>query len=183
MRTARVSHFVFRAFMLLIIITLFIPAGYSRGKGAAGKGEIIVLQAMEDFERIEIEGYVPKYRDSPRGVLAINSISYEDMFGAAETEWEGSGGRYNVTIRTMPEEDGECTYKLYINGRLAGEFVNPETDLDFGYAEHTWKRVRIRTGDTIRVTSNTHSNGLIPEGEGFAWARGRWSALVFESIR
>lgn len=31
--------------------------------------------------------------------------------------------------------------------------------------------------DEIAIESNSHTNGLIPEGDGTAWARGRWSEL------
>jgi hypothetical protein len=141
--------------------------------------EVITLKALEDFERLDIEGFVPFYRDEQRGVLAVNSIEYPDEFAAAETKWNWSDATYNITIKTMPEEDGECTYRLFINGELIGEFVNLEVDEAFGNATHTWRGVEIEAGDIIRITSNTHSNGLIPENDGYAWARGRWSELIF----
>jgi hypothetical protein len=141
------------------------------------------LVALEDFETIEVDGYAPSYRDDARGVLAVNSILYENQFGAAETPWRGGSGRYDVTIETMLEEDGESTYRLYVNGRVTGEFTNPRTDVDFSSATHTWDGVPLRGGDTIRVASSTHSNGLIPEGDGYGWARGRWRHLVFTPVQ
>ena len=136
------------------------------------------LAALEDFERLEVEGYVPVYRDENNGVLAVNSITYPDQYGAAETQWHGASGTYDVTIETVPEEDGESTYRLFVNGTLAGAFVNPEETSPFGLATHTWSDVALSTGDTLRVASIPHSNGKIPERDGYAYARGRWKHLV-----
>jgi hypothetical protein len=171
------------AYKYVFIIFLFMYTGCQpRQTSEAGNDgkNVDTLLSIKDFNRLEIDGYVPTYRDEQRNVLAVNSILYEDMFGAAETEWEGNSGVYNVTIETMPEEDGESTYHLIINGEIKGEFTNPETDLAFGHAVHKWENIRINNGDTIRIASNTHSNGLIPENDGFAWARGRWSKLILE---
>lgn len=82
----------------------------------------------------------------------------------------------------MPEEDGESTYRFFVNGELKGEFVNPEVDSAFGNASHIWDKIEINSGDTIRVASSTHSNNMIPENDGFAWARGRWSKLIFQYL-
>ena len=172
-------------YRLLIILLVFLSAGCKQRKTIEKTDEVIyeyTLLALEDFNRIEIDGYVPVYRDEQRNVLAVNSILYENMFGAAENEWEGVSGVYDITIETMPEEDGESTYQLFINGEIKGQFTNPKTDLAFGHASQKWEKIRVNTGDIIRIASNTNSNGLIPENEGYAWARGRWSKLMFGKI-
>lgn len=169
---------------LLVVILAWVTGGCQNENESenAANQEVITLKALEDFERLEIEGFVPYYRDEQRGVLAVNSIEYPDEFAAAEINWNWPDGTYNVTIKTMPEEDGECTYRLFINGELIGEFVNPEVDEAFGNAAHTWRGVEIESGNILRITSNTHSNGLIPENDSYAWARGRWSELIFVPI-
>ncbi|WP_395257185.1 hypothetical protein [Halalkalibaculum sp. DA3122] len=173
--------------MCIFLLIMFLLIGCGRSEKQESSATIEVSQtdtlvAVQDFERLEVEGYVPAYRDESRGVIAVNSIEYPDEFGAVETIWRGESGVYNVTIETMPEEDGESTYRLFINSEFKAEFVNPETDQPFGNASHTWDKIEINSGDTLRIASNTHSNGLIPEGDGFAWARGRWSKLIFEPI-
>lgn len=142
--------------------------------------EADTLFAIQDFEHLEVDGYVPAYRDEDRGAIAINSVEFPGEFGAVETVWRKRSGVYDITIETIPEEDGESTYRFIINGEVKGEFVNPETDSTFGYASHNWNGVEINPGDTIRVVSGTHSNNKIPENGGFAWARGRWSTLIFQ---
>ncbi|MDR8389685.1 hypothetical protein NC796_00960 [Aliifodinibius sp. S!AR15-10] len=160
------------------------------GQQQDGKGEATIeapktdtLSAISDFDRLNIDGYVPAYKDSSRNAIAVNSVTYPDQFGAAETIWQGMSGQYNVTIETMPEEDGESTYQLFVNGDLKGSYVNPETDQAFGNSRHTWNQIQINTGDTVRVASSTHSNGLIPENGGFAYARGRWNSLILEKVQ
>jgi hypothetical protein len=41
--------------------------------------------------------------------LGIDSVEFPDTFVAAETEWVGAAGNFDVTIETLPEYDGECT--------------------------------------------------------------------------
>ena len=41
-------------------------------------------------------------------------------------------------------------------------------------------KVYIPTGAIIQIESNTHSNGKIPEGDAYAFARGRWSSIAFQ---
>lgn len=141
------------------------------------------LSSIRDFDRLEIEGYVPVYKDSFRNAIAVNSVEFPNQFGAAETIWQGMSGQYSVTIETMPEEDGESTYRLFVNGDIKGSYINPETDQAFGNSCHTWNQIQIISGDTVRVASSTHSNGLIPEDGGFAYARGRWNNLILEKVQ
>lgn len=141
------------------------------------------LAALEDFERTKVEGFVPYYKDKNAGALAIDAATYPGQFAAAETQWDGPSGTYDPTIVTVPEEDGESTYRMFVNGTPVGEFTNPETDEAFAQATHTWSDIELSTGDTIRITSNPHSNGKIPEGDGYAYSRGRWKHLVITSNR
>lgn len=140
----------------------------------------VTLNAMTDFERIEIDGYAPYYVDDAQQSLAINSVEYPDTFAAAETRWEGESGVFDVTIHTRPEFDGQSSYRLYVNDDLIAEHTNPETEVEIDQGSHTWNGVRLEQGDTILLTSNSVSSGLIPEGDGFAYARGRWQRLVLQ---
>lgn len=171
-----------RALLTAVVVSIGLVL---TGTDAAGQEEIAeslpfdvdTLWAL-DFD-IDVEGFVPYYEEPQRNGIAINSIEYESEWGAADTEWQGGSGLHNVTIATVPEFDGECHYRLYVNRVPQGEFQNPETSVLIAdpVPMHTWRRVRLNTGDTIRVTANTCSNGLIPEGDGYAWARARWSYL------
>lgn len=38
--------------------------------------EVDTLAALEDLIRLDVEGYVPVYRDENNGVLAVNSVAY-----------------------------------------------------------------------------------------------------------
>lgn len=174
---------------LWVVVTaglMFAACGQEQTNGSTATSEVLAvdtLAALEDFERLEVEGYVPVYRDENNGVLAVNSVTYPDQYGAAQTQWHGASGTYDVTIETVPEEDGESTYRLFVNRTQVGEFVNPEETEPFGLATHTWNDIKLSTGDTIRVASIPHSNEKIPEGEAYAYSRGRWRHLVLTPTR
>ncbi|WP_162555728.1 T9SS type A sorting domain-containing protein [Reichenbachiella versicolor] len=135
------------------------------------------LNALEDFNDLNIDGFVPAYKDEGRKALAVNAGTYKEMFAAATTIFSGNKGIYDITITTVKEEDGESTYRLRISGQLIGEFQNPETEIDMEATTHTFDNVVLKEGDVIQVEFNSTSNGKIPEGDAFAFARGRWRQL------
>ncbi len=141
--------------------------------------EVIELFSFYDFECSDKAEYVPGYKTDNTMSMAINAAEYKDKFAAGETRFTGPSGTYDVVITTMTETDGECTYRLLVNGKQVGEFKNPESDEDYQLIRHWWKNVSLEKGDEILVSYNSHSNRKIPEGNGFAYARGRWRSLSF----
>ncbi|MEM1107545.1 MAG: hypothetical protein AAGH99_02540 [Planctomycetota bacterium] len=138
--------------------------------------------ATKDFPELKA-GEAPYYVDKWRDVLAINAgnVNFRDKWAKATTEFAGDDGTYDVTITTIGEFDGESTYRLYVDGELVGEHQNTAVDKsgDMKPQTHVWKGVAVKKGQTIGVESNPHTNGKIPEGDGTAWARGRWQQLEF----
>ena len=82
----------------------------------------------------------------------------------------------------MGEPDGECTYQVFVNGTKIGEKQStrifgtntPSYTVESLQINNT--AVALKSGDVIRVTFNQTSNNLVPEGNGYATARGRWRA-------
>jgi hypothetical protein len=138
----------------------------------------IVLKAIDHFEIVTGDGFVPAYKDQGHSALAVNPDNYKDKFAAAETTFTGKAGAYNVTLTTMAETDGESTYRLRIGPKLVGEFVNPQTAQDYKPTNKTWKNVSIAKGAKIRVEFNTATNSKARQGSRKAYARGRWTALT-----
>ncbi len=139
----------------------------------------IVLEAIRHFQVVTGDGFVPAYKDQGRAALAINPDDYKDKFSAAEAKFTGKSGTYKVTLTTMAETDGESTYKLFIDGRLVGQFTNPRTSEDYKPTLKKWKNVRVDKGAMIRVEFNTATNSKARQGNRKAYARGRWTALTF----
>ena len=137
-----------------------------------------VLKATEDFKFAVSEGFVPGYKDKNQRAMAINAVKYKGDFAAAEMEFEGEAGTYDFVLTTLAETDGESVYRLFIAGKKIGEVKNPETKQDYRPINHRFADVSINQGDTIRVEFNSDSNGKIPEGDAFAFARGRWRSLT-----
>jgi hypothetical protein len=137
------------------------------------------LIAVRDFESVQGGDFVPFYKDGGRRALAINAAQHKDKFSAARIVFAGETGTYDITLATLTETDGESTYRLRIGGKEIGTYTNPATEDDYQPAGHTWRNVAVKKGDAIQVEFNSASNRKIPEGSGFAYARGRWTRLSF----
>lgn len=141
-----------------------------------------VLDALTDFPVITA-GAVPYYKHTAEGALAIDAanVAFRGPFARAEATFSGEAGVYEVTLRTLRELDGECVYRLLINGVLQGSVTNDPTSVDYAPQNHLFSDINIPAGATIAVESATDSNGLFEEDGGFAWARGRWTTLTLEA--
>jgi len=141
----------------------------------------IFLQATVDFKTTSVDGFVPYYVDKARGALAINAANeaYRGKFAAAQHRFSGEKGTYALTLYTMQETDGESEYIVKINGEEVLKTKNIATKIDYSIHErHAAKDVELKPGDIIQVASNAPTNGLIPEGDTTAYARGRWSEIM-----
>ncbi|MEM6884596.1 MAG: DUF5060 domain-containing protein [Verrucomicrobiota bacterium] len=152
-----------------------------RSGGSSGP---IVYDAIDDFSN-KTSGQVAYYDDITYDSLAINpaNASYDDTrFARASLNFNGASDDYDVTITTLTEFDGECTYRLLVNGSVVGTYQNSAVGntADLQPNTHTWNGITLNNGDTIAVESNAHSNNTHVEAgppNGFAWARGRWRQL------
>ena len=133
--------------------------------------------AISDVNELEVEGFVPSYKDAARQAIGVDASQYKGVFGASQYTYTGETGYYDLSLTTLTEIDGECSYRLKVDGELIGEFQNPETQTDYQEYTQTFPYTLVRKGDVIQIESNTHSNEKIPEGNGFAYARGRWRSV------
>ncbi|MBM1105868.1 hypothetical protein JQC67_06950 [Aurantibacter crassamenti] len=142
----------------------------------------VVYNALEDFEFKADDNSVPFYRDSVRNALAINAVDYKGVFSSATVKFTGESGNYDVKFTSLMELDGESTYKIIVNGKEIGAFQNPETTIDYEVNTYTLENVQLEKGQDITIKFNSHSNDKIPEGDGFAYSRGRWTGIEFQSV-
>lgn len=143
--------------------------------------EPVVMKAVTDFDQLEVDGFVPYYIDGDR--LAIDAAKYPDRYAAAATTFTGKAYVYNVMITTVTENDGESSYRLKVNGKEAFPMhQNPRAD-GLSTPMFLWQEVAVPDNALIQVESNAHSNGFIPEGDGYAYAHGRWIQLEFQPLR
>lgn len=143
----------------------------------------LTFQATIDFPVIDA-GEVPYYKDSPaRNALAINAAieEYREKFARAEVIYDGQPGRFDMTIIGLAELDGAATYNLLINGVIVGTATNPSVVTDYTPIRHTFEDIDVPSGAILAVESLANSNDTVPEGDGFAFARGRWTALELKS--
>ncbi|MDO6760820.1 Ig-like domain-containing protein [Tamlana sp. 2_MG-2023] len=140
------------------------------------------FNGVQDFEMSKIGNYEIAYKDTSRNAIAVDASLYEDKFGATQKVFEGPTGVYDVTLTTLTEEDGESTYRFRIDNQLIGSFQNPVATTDMEPYTHVFRNVTLTQGAVFQIESNTHSNGTVPEGNGFAWARGRWRSIDFQCL-
>ncbi|MCG8699160.1 MAG: T9SS type A sorting domain-containing protein, partial [Bacteroidales bacterium] len=101
---------------------------------------------------------------------------------AAIATFNGGTSTYDITMTSLLELDGECTYKLKVGGKLVGSYTNIPTKTDYTPYTHTFEGVQVSKGDKIQVEFNSATNKTIPEGNGWAYARGRWTKVEFVCV-
>lgn len=155
---------------------------------------IIESETFDDGEMVESYSYdainhfddlnagdVPFYKDNIRKALAIDAsqTTYRGKYARAQTVFTGKTDKYDVTLTSLLESDGECSYRFLVNGEVKGSFQNERISAADEYKPHPviFKAVELNNNDIIAVEANSHTNGMIPEGNGTAWARGRWSNI------
>ena len=148
------------------------------GKSKAELQSSVVLDAIKDFASTPSNDFVVSYKDKARRAMAIDASKFQDRYSAAETEYSGKSGKYDLVLTTLAETDGESSYRLLVGGKKIGEVQNPPTTQDYKPIDHRFSDVTLKSGDKIRVEFNSASNGKIPEGDAFAFARGRWRSVV-----
>ncbi len=155
----------------------------SLGAAAAVATETVnVWHAATDFREVTGRDWVPSYvettgQDPATHGRAVRTNLYQGLAAAAEVTYDGPAGEFVLTLVAVTEEDGESRYAVEVDGRPLGEVVNTRQSEKRVPQKHTFRAVRLEPGSTIRVIFRGHSNGLIPEGEAYAWSRGRWRAL------
>jgi len=168
-----------KSVLMLVVLVPLVFSGCASTTKVDGETEGgLVLSALDDFNVIEGDGLVPAYKDTRRKALAINAAQYKDKFAAAEAVYNGNNGTYTLVLTAMTETDGESTYKLFVNGRQIGSAQNLASADDYQPAPHVWENVALAKGDKIQIHFNTASNKKIPEGDGFAYSRGRWVSVT-----
>ena len=128
----------------------------------------------------EANGYI----DAGRNAIGINTVQQPtDKWAAAKGTFKGETGTYDVIFTSLLESDGECSYRVKIDGALVMEYTNPRIN-GTSIAEYSAYRVgkkgyTINAGAIIQIEFLSNSNELVPEGDAFGYARARWSSISF----
>ena len=134
---------------------------------------------------INVEGYVQAYYDKDHAAFAINTVAQPtDQWAAAKKVFKGAEGEYDIKFTSLLETDGECSYKLLVDGNEVLSFQNPriqgtDTKEYTPYIQEA-KKVNLKNGSVIEVLFLSNSNGLVPEKDAFGYARARWQDLIIE---
>lgn len=163
-----------------LVVTYEDPDGRydSFGDSARHPSDARVLSAIEDFSFAVSGDYVTGYEDTARKALAIDAAKHQDRFAAAESRYDGPAGKFDLVLTTLTETDGESLYRVLIDGKQIGKVQNPASSRDYELVPHRFNNVELKSGDTIRVEFSSASNRKIPEGNGFAFSRGRWRSVA-----
>ncbi len=118
----------------------------------------------------------------PKKGFQINTVKQpHNEWATAKTIYDGVSGVFNLIFTSLLETDGECYYKVLINGKTVLEYQNPRIH-GTENKEYTpyvvgVKNIKLEKGDTIQVDFKSNSNGLVPEKGDFGWARARWKSI------
>jgi hypothetical protein len=148
----------------------------------AAPAPTLVWRAVENFTPLGAPAFAAPYAetkdpDAALHGLAVNPRQHRDRFAAAELVFAGPAGTYRLELLAVAEEDGESVYRLAVNGALLAARANPPSAAKRTPVVHQWNGVKLRPGDRLAVHFAGRSNGRIPEGDSFAWSRGRWRTL------
>ena len=136
-----------------------------------------------DFDKFTgIAGFTNATTDNKDG-KDILQIANRDAIAAAQYTYTGSNADVFFKINAMQEIDGEPTYILKVNnieiGRGTNDRIYGTNTPDYTIQTHNinTSAYALKNGDLIQIEFNNHTNGLVPEGELTATARGRWYSL------
>lgn len=172
-----------RSTCLTFVLGGLVAVSAVMGRAESKAGPSFTYRAIGAFSPAPDERYVPYYRenktaDSDLHGIAVNTVHYQDRPSAAEMTFRGTTGVYDLNLTTLVEADGESVYQICVNGRELGVRANPESAENRQPVELVWNQVVLNSGDRIRVVFRGHSNGRVPEGDGFGWSRARWRSLT-----
>lgn len=144
---------------------------------------VLILKVNEAFQPNHHEG-MQFYFDKRREAFAVNAAqerARDRFFGATYVYTKKQTRIFDMVLVTLTEVDGESQFRVKLNGKVIGEFANPETTQDYKEAYFRIPNVSLVNGDIVTVESMAVTNGKIPEGDGTAYARGRWRGLVLQT--
>ena len=155
----------------------------SKKEVAALKNTSIELKVLSDFE-INQKAETFYYKEKKRGTFAINASKMEqrNKFAEAYAVFKGETGYYSATLNTIAENDGESKYVIKINRGKLKTVSNPQVPESFKKTNLALGKFYLKTNDTLSVSSKAMTNGKIPENEGTAWSRGRWSSITLDPV-
>lgn len=170
---------------LTISLGLFLLAGCAEPTTQSPEADTAkkTLSAIHDFKIDEGSGV---YVDEDRKALAIDAAqpNFRDTFIPAhhDVNWLESPQTYSAHLTVLSETDGESEYQVLINGQLLATVSAPETQTEFSPTIFDIGQVTLENGSRISVAATAVTNGKIPEGDGTAYSRGRWTQLTIEPI-
>lgn len=138
----------------------------------AGKPVTALSMPASLFADAKLTGY---YLDRKQW-LAVNPA--KDKTGTAARTFPYPTGKYNITLRTVGENDGKSNYTMWIDGEKVGDFTNTLSDDTYEEGEKfnkTWQDIEITDGAIIKVQSTIGSE------DGQEFSRARWRAVEFSA--
>jgi hypothetical protein len=150
---------------LAVAIALFIMGGMLTGCKSKAGCEPFTVSAIDEFKATDKVGYVPFYIHRGIDALAVNSEEHENEYAFATYSFNNKSGEYNIKITTLLEDDGESTYKLFVNNKQVAQIQNEESDANYVERVYDYGNFKLQKGDVIGIAFNNVSNEKIIENE------------------
>lgn len=169
------------AFLLGAACALMGPSGFSPNAVAQGSSQAQTAVdadgrpadelsiSARDFD-LDGSGY---YLDRGGRWAAVNPE--ERQMGKADASFPYPTGVYEVALHAVGENDGQSSYKVWINGDLLGEYTVPlatESMIEGDKYIKMFKARSVNPGDVVTVQATIGTDGQ-------EYSRARWARLVF----
>jgi hypothetical protein len=142
--------------LIAFVLGLFIIfSTYMIIKGTA----IIGLVAYEQSTTFEAEGLLLEGRyeasdycacENPSDNQCVKHEGHPGQIGSVIYSFNLEEGLYDIIMKHCPEDDGDDTYRLYINDNLIETFQ--ETSSTVVWEEHIFDNIDLNQGDEIRIS-------------------------------
>jgi hypothetical protein len=142
-----------------------LPGGYGHGSSTMARWIQGNLNQGCHRQRGFIEDGGVEFLARRHGLLSGQGQMAGDQSGkeqdrAGQAGFPFPGGRYDVTLEAVGEEDGKSTYTVAVNDQAIGTHECPiaPSAMDEGAVYHrTWKNQQVDAGDVITVSSTIAS--------------------------
>ncbi|GAA4814921.1 hypothetical protein [Litoribaculum gwangyangense] len=108
--------------------------------------------------------------------LAINPKEFKEA--STSTVFNFNSGKYDIVFVGVGENDGNSTFKVFINDKEIGSYATPKTDKLFEEGKRfsaLWPEITVKKGDKITVHANVGTDG-------HEWTRARWAGIIFAPV-
>lgn len=149
------------------------------------KNEVIVLEALKNFDTEYSKNKTKYFRDEKNNALMTNiqTSNKKDQYASAITTFSGKNNVYEVSFSSITQKGLESKYVISVNGTIKDTLMSPKTNKDYMLVQHNLGYWSLNKNDIIEVSSAIDNVKSTVTGDGgFSTSGGGWSKMIFRPI-